>query len=63
MWVIKMNLGFSRELLHKCFIYLIPKMRRNTSFFLGKQRVVRVDNVEDGEEYNQCDDVPFFVDT
>jgi hypothetical protein len=29
----------------------------------GKQRVIRVDNVEDEEEYNQFDDVPFFVDT
>jgi hypothetical protein len=28
-----------------------------------KQRVVRVDNVEDEEEYNQFNDVPFFVDT
>jgi hypothetical protein len=29
----------------------------------GKQRVVKVDNVEDEEEYNKCDEVPFFVDT
>jgi hypothetical protein len=29
----------------------------------GKQRVVGDDNVEDEEEYNQFDDVPFFVDT
>jgi hypothetical protein len=29
----------------------------------GKQRVVGVDVVEDEEEYNQCDEVPFFVDT
>jgi hypothetical protein len=28
-----------------------------------KQRVVRVDNVEDEEAYNQFDDVSFFVDT
>jgi hypothetical protein len=29
----------------------------------GKQQVVGVDNVEDEEEYNQFDNVPFFVDT
>jgi hypothetical protein len=29
----------------------------------GKQRVIRADNVEDDEEYNQFDEVPFFVDT
>jgi hypothetical protein len=29
----------------------------------GKQRVVRVDNMEDEEEYNQFNEVPFFVDT
>jgi hypothetical protein len=28
----------------------------------GKQQVVGVDNVEDEEEYNQFDEVPFFVD-
>jgi hypothetical protein len=26
--------GFSLQLLHKCFTYLIPKMRRNASLFL-----------------------------
>jgi hypothetical protein len=59
MWVIRMNLGFSLQLLHKCFSYLIPKMRRNASLFLGNG----VDNVEDEEEYKQCKEVPFFVDT
>jgi hypothetical protein len=29
----------------------------------GKQRVVRVDNMEDEEEYNQFDEVSFFLDT
>jgi hypothetical protein len=29
----------------------------------SKQQVVGVDNVEDEEEYNQFDEVPFFVDT
>jgi hypothetical protein len=28
----------------------------------GKQRGVEVNNVDDEEEYNQCDEVPFFVD-
>jgi hypothetical protein len=42
---------------------LIKKKRKNTLLFLPKQQVVRVNNVEDDEEYNQCDEVPFFVDT
>jgi hypothetical protein len=50
MWVIKMNIGFSLQLLHKCFTTWI-------------QQVVGVDNVEDEEEYNQFDEVSFFVDT
>jgi hypothetical protein len=54
MWVIKMNLGFSLQLLHKCFTYLIPNEK--------KQRVVGVDNVEDEEKHNQCGEVPLFVD-
>jgi hypothetical protein len=29
----------------------------------GKRWVVRVDNVEDEEEYNQFDEVPLFMDT
>jgi hypothetical protein len=29
----------------------------------GKQWVVRVENMEDEEEYNQFNEVPFFVDT
>jgi hypothetical protein len=29
----------------------------------GKQWVVGVDDVEDEEEYNQCDEVAFFMDT
>jgi hypothetical protein len=29
----------------------------------GKQWIVRVDDVEDEEEYNQYDEVPFFMDT
>jgi hypothetical protein len=62
MWVIKMNLGLSLQLLHKCFTYLIRKTRRNI-IVPGKQRVVRVDNVEDEEKYNQFDKMPFFVDT
>jgi hypothetical protein len=29
----------------------------------GKQRIIRVENVTDEEEYNQFDEVSFFVDT
>jgi hypothetical protein len=63
MWVIKMNLGFSLQLLHKCFTYFDPKDEKKYIVIPGKQRVVRVDDVEDEEEYNQCDELSFFVDT
>jgi hypothetical protein len=45
------------------FYILIPKTRRNTSLFLEKQQIIGLDDVENEEEYNQCDEVPFFVDT
>jgi hypothetical protein len=45
------------------FYILDPKDKKKHIVVLGKQRVVEVDNVEDEEEYNQFDDVPFFVDT
>jgi hypothetical protein len=45
------------------FYILDPKDEKKHIVVLGKQRVVEVDNVEDEEEYNQFDDVPFFVDT
>jgi hypothetical protein len=54
-----MNLGFSLQLLHKCFTYLIQKNEKKHSVVLGKKWVVGVDNVEDEEEYNQFDEVPF----
>jgi hypothetical protein len=40
-----------------------PKDENKYIVLPGKQRVVEVDDVEDEEEYNQCDEVPFFVDT
>jgi hypothetical protein len=45
------------------FYILDLKDEKKYIIVLGKQRVVRVDDVEDVEEYNQCDEVPFFVDT
>jgi hypothetical protein len=45
------------------FYILNPKDEKKYIVVLGKQRVVRVYNMEDEEEYNQCDEVPFFVDT
>jgi hypothetical protein len=41
---------------------LDPKDETKYTVVPEKQRVVRVDDVEDEEECNQCDDVPFFVD-
>jgi hypothetical protein len=45
------------------FYILDPNDEKKYIFVPGKQRVVRVDDVGDEEEYNQCDEVPFFVDT
>jgi hypothetical protein len=42
---------------------LDPKDEKKHIVVPGKQRVLRVDNMDDEEEYNQCDGVPFFVDT
>jgi hypothetical protein len=36
-------------------------MRKHT--FPGKQRIIRVDYVTNEEEYNQFDELPFFIDT
>jgi hypothetical protein len=63
MWVIKMNLEFLLQLLHKCFTYFDLKDEKKHTAVPGKQWVIRVDNVEDEKEYNQFDEVPFFVDT
>jgi hypothetical protein len=45
------------------FYILDPKDEKKYIVVPRKQWVVRVDDMEDEEEYNQCDDVPFFVDT
>jgi hypothetical protein len=45
------------------FYVLDPKDKKKYIIVPRKQRVVGVDDVEDDEEYNQCDEVPFFVDT
>jgi hypothetical protein len=45
------------------FYILDPKDEKKHIVVPGKQWVVGVDNVEDEEEYNQFDEVPFFVDT
>jgi hypothetical protein len=45
------------------FYIFSPKDEKKHIVVPGKQRVVRVDNVEDEEEYNQFYEVPFFVDT
>jgi hypothetical protein len=45
------------------FYILDPKDEKKHIIVPSKQRVVGFDNVEDEEEYNQFDDVFFFVDT
>jgi hypothetical protein len=45
------------------FYIIDPKDEKKYIIVPEKQRVVRVDDVEDEEEYNQYDQVPFFVDT
>jgi hypothetical protein len=45
------------------FYILDLKYEKKYIIVPGKQWVVGVDDVEDEEEYNQCDKVPFFVDT
>jgi hypothetical protein len=42
------------------FYILDPKDEKKYTVVLGKQ-LLGVDDVEDEEEYNQCDEVPFFV--
>jgi hypothetical protein len=44
------------------FYILDPKDEKKYIVVPKKQQVLRVDDVEDEEEYNQCDDLPFFVD-
>ena len=43
------------------FYILDPKDEKKHIVVPRKQRVVGVENVEDEEEYNQFDEVPFFV--
>jgi hypothetical protein len=45
------------------FYILDPKDEKKYIILPRKQRVLGVDDMEDEEEYNQCDEVPFFVDT
>jgi hypothetical protein len=45
------------------FYILDPKDEKKHIIVFGKQWVVRVDNVDDEEEYNKFDEVPFFMDT
>jgi prophage antirepressor-like protein len=45
------------------FYILDPKDEKKYIIVPKKQRVVRVDDMEDEGEYNQCDEVPFYVDT
>jgi hypothetical protein len=47
----------------KVFYILDPKDEVKYIVVPGKQWIIGVDDVEDEEEYNQCDEVPFFVDT
>jgi hypothetical protein len=44
------------------FYIVDPKDEKKYIVVSEKQWVVRVDDVEDAEEYNQFDEVPFFVD-
>jgi hypothetical protein len=45
------------------FYILDSKDEKKHIFVPGKQQVVGVNNIVDEEEYNQFDDVSFFVDT
>jgi hypothetical protein len=45
------------------FYILDPKDEKRYIVVPEKQQVLRVDDVEDEEEYSQCDEVTFFVDT
>jgi hypothetical protein len=45
------------------FYILDLKDERKYIVVPGKHWVLRVDDLEDEEEYNHCEEVPFFVDT
>ena len=51
------------ETVAQVFYILDPKGEKKYIVVPGKQQILGVDGVEDEEEYNQFDDVPFFVDT
>jgi hypothetical protein len=55
-WVLTSNVA-------QVFYILDLKDKKKHIVVPGKQRVVRVDNMEDEEEYNQFDEGSFFVDT
>jgi hypothetical protein len=55
-WVLASNAA-------QVFLLLDLKDEKKHIVVPSNQWVVRVDNVEDEEEYNQFDDEPFFVDT
>jgi hypothetical protein len=63
MWVIKYEPWVLASIVARVFCILDWKDGKKHNVVLGKQRVVGVDNVEDDEEYNQFDEMPFFVDT
>jgi hypothetical protein len=63
MWAIKMTLGFLLHQWYQVFYILDPKDEKKHIVVHKKQWVVRVEKVKDEEQYNQFDDVSFFVDT
>jgi hypothetical protein len=62
------NVGHKDELwvlavaVAQVFYLLYPKDEKRYIIVPGKQLVAWVDNVEDEEEYNQCEEVSFVVD-
>jgi hypothetical protein len=45
------------------FYILEPEHEKEHGVILRKQRTIGVDDITDEKEYNQFDEVPFFVDT
>jgi hypothetical protein len=45
------------------FYIFDPKDEKKYIIVLRKQQLVGVDDVDDEEDYNQCDELPFFMDT
>jgi hypothetical protein len=44
-------------------LHTYPKDEKKYIIVPEKQQIIGLDDVENEEEYNQCDEVPFFVDT